>query len=64
MPHFLHQVWLHLQINWHKYGVLLLILKEFRVIYHIWNKLLETWEFLVKVRAKIWPPKNIDTANN
>lgn len=34
-----HGVPTHLKDNWHKYGVIILIIKEFRIIYHITEKI-------------------------
>lgn len=33
-----HQLLTHLANNWHKYGILLLLIKEFRVLFHILDK--------------------------
>ena len=46
-------VWVHLQNNWHKYGVLFLLLKEFKRTLEFIFKLKDLKENLLWLRDKI-----------
>jgi hypothetical protein len=55
-----HTLFLHLLNNWHKYGVIILLFREFRVIYHLIAQLRDAKDNLTWIWQKIcWPFKKI-----
>ena len=56
-----HIIWIHLSNNWHKYGVIFLLFREFRIVFHLIEWARDTrdnmqwiWQQLMRVVRKCW----------
>lgn len=49
----MHEVWTHLQNNWHKWGVFFLLLKEAKSIYKFFEELKSLQEMVIWVKEKL-----------
>ena len=51
-----HDLWTAFKTDWHKIGILFLVLKELKVFFHVWNSLTKTARALStkEGRAALW----------